>query len=252
MEQFDKWQEFWDTFLVDRYGKKQAQTEDDLYLQVGQTVNRRPVEREIFHKTIEQISEDLQLSKNDILVDFCCGNGLFTYEFKDKVSQIIGVDFSPTILEAANLFKSSPNIIYCLGGVNEFMGKFRASFPGLVPNKYLMNDSLAYFTRDELREMLRHITEVSRDFIFLAKGVPSDALKWNYYDTEERKQRYYNYPLNGDYTNDGVGKWWDPNEIKELCSELHIGCVIRDQQLPLSNYRMDVIISRGADQPRQR
>ena len=244
MEQFDKWQEFWDTFLADRYGKKQAESEDDLYLQVGQTVNRRPVDKAIFIKTIEQIALDLSLSDSDVLVDFCCGNGLFTYEFKDKVKQIIGVDFSPTIIEAANKFKSAPNITYCLGSVTEFMKTFSKAFPGIAPTRYLMNDSLAYFTTAELEQMLQDICRVSEDFIFLAKGVPSDELKWNYYNTEERKQRYYNYPLNGDFTNDGIGKWWPPEEIKSICDKLKLSCVIRNQQLPLSDYRMDVIISR--------
>lgn len=88
-----------------RYGKEEVQTEDDLYLQVARTVNRKPITKEAFDKIIEQINEDLALSAEDVLVDFCCGNGLFTYELKDKVKQIIGIDFSQPIIDTANKFR---------------------------------------------------------------------------------------------------------------------------------------------------
>lgn len=244
MEQFDNWQGFWDNFLLDRYGKAQAQTEADLYCQVGRTVHRKPVPKDVFDKIIEQIIADLSFEKDDVLVDFCCGNGLFTYELKDKVSRIIGVDFAPNIIEAANKFKSARNISYCLDGVVGFMKTFREKWPGIVPNKYLMNDSLAYFTNTDLENMLSAIIEASGSFKYLIRGVPSDLLKWNYYNTEERKQAYYNYPLKGDFTNDGVGKWWVPDEIKTICDRLHLNCAIRNQQLPVSDYRMDIMISR--------
>src|SRR5436309_2313596 len=105
MEQFNNWQEFWDNFLLKRYGKEEVQTEDDLYFQVARTVNRKPVSKEVFEKITEQITEDLGLSAGDVLVDFCCGNGLFTYELKNKVKQIIGIDFLRPIINTANKFR---------------------------------------------------------------------------------------------------------------------------------------------------
>ena len=243
MEQFDNWQTFWDKFLLDRYGKEEVQTEDDLYFQVARTVNRKPVEKEVFDKIIEHIISGLSLSPNDILVDFCCGNGLFTFELKDKVKQIIGVDFSQNIIDTANKFKPAANITYCLGSVTEYMKTFSESWPGVKPSKYLMNDSLAYFTPPDLETMLRSIVKASAEFRFLIRGVPNDQLKWNYYNTEERKQVYYANIAKGDLTNDGLGSWWAPEEITAICKGLNLKCIIQNQQLPVSDYRMDVIIS---------
>ncbi len=243
MEQFDNWQEFWDTFLLKRYGKEEVQNEDDLFLQVARTVNRKPVTKEVFDLIISQINTDLTLTTNDVLVDFCCGNGLFTYELREKVKQIIGVDFSQNIIDTANKYKTNDNITYCLGSVVDYMTTFKTTWPGTHPNKYLMNDSLAYFTNNDLDNILKGIQTVSDQFTFLTRGVPNEDLKWHYYNTPERKQFYYDLQAKGDLTNDGLGSWWKPGDIHAICDDLKLNCVIRNQELPLSDYRMDIIIS---------
>ena len=243
MEQFDKWHGYWDNYLQNKYGKGEVSSEDDLYLQVARTVQKKPIPKEVFSEIITNITSDLHLSANDILVDFCCGNGLFTYELKDNVQQIIGVDFSQNIIDTANKYRAAANISYHVGSAIDWLKDIKDKIPGVVPNKYLMNDSLAYFSPADLKEMLIHIIATSPHFVFLLRGVPNDRLKWNYYNTEERKAVYLANIAKGDHTNDGLGSWWVPGDISAICSALGLKCVIRDQQLPLSDYRMDVMIS---------
>ena len=85
-----------------------------------------------------------------------------------------------------------------------------------------MNDSLAYFSTGDLELMLTNILRLSRNFTFLSRGVPNDVLKWNYYNTEERKQVYLTNLANGNTTNDGLGKWWHPDEIKDRLRKVRI------------------------------
>jgi hypothetical protein len=237
MEQFNDWHSSWEEFLLSHHGKAEVQTEDDLYLQVGKTANRKPVSKEIFNKIANQNIDDLSLSPNDILVDFCCGNGLFTYE------QIIGIDFSQKIIDTANKYKQAPNISYCLGNVVDYMKAFKTSWPGVVPDKYLMIDSLAYFAPVDLQSLLAAIVAVSGRFKFLVRGIPNDLLKWNYYNTEARKQFYYANCAKGDFITDGIGRWWIPDEIMMICGQLKLNCIIRTEELPISDFRMNVIIS---------
>lgn len=243
MAQFDQWQEFWDKYLLDRYGKEVVSSEDDLYFQVARTVNKRPIEKAIFDGIVAQIINDLDLTGSDVLVDFCCGNGLFTYELRDHAAKIIGVDFSQNIIDTANKFKSAPNITYCLGSVVTYLKDFKEKWPQVTPAKYLMNDSLAYFTPKDLEAMLVQIKDNSRDFKFLLRGAPNDELKWNYYNTEERKAVYLANIAKGDLTNDGLGNWWLKDDILRVCNKLNLACEIRNQQLPVSDYRMDIIIT---------
>jgi methyltransferase family protein len=240
----NNWKGFWDKYLLTRYGKEEVQSEDDLYLQVARTVNRKPIDKQAFNEIIELITNDLTLLQEDILVDFCCGNGLFTYELKGKVKEIIGVDFSQSIIDTANKYKSAHNITYCMGSTVEFLKDFNNKWPGLSPTKYLMNDALAYFTPVDLENMLSSIVMLSPEFKFLIRGVPNDLLKWNYYNTDQRKQVYFDNLAKGDTTNDGLGSWWVPDDIAAICSNLKLSCFIQNQLLPISDYRMDILIAK--------
>ncbi len=238
MEHFIGWENFWK-----EWRNKDIETENDLYFQVGKTVHNKPIEKEIFDRINEGIVHTLDLSEEDILVELCCGNGLCTYEFRDKVKQIMAVDFAPHLIEAAVKFKSATNISYTLGSVTEFLASLESK--GVHPAKYLMNDSLAYFKPEDLKEILTLISGVARGaFKFLIRGVPNDLLKWNFYNTDERKQRYHEYVAKGDITNDGLGRWWSPAEIEQICHTLGLDVVIRNQEPPVSNYRMDILISK--------
>jgi len=244
MEQYDKWQEYWDNYLLNKHGKAEVTSEDDLFFQVARTVQKKPVEKIVFDMLVKEIITQLGLKTTDVLIDFCCGNGLFTYELRNDAQQIIGVDFSAQIIEAAKRFKSAPNITYCLGGIIDFLKRFKTDFPGLAPDKYLMNDALAYFNTADLELMLRHIAELSpAGFDFALRGVPDDELKWTFYNTEERKQRYLDNVKKGDLTNDGLGRWWSKDEVNEVCSKLNLKCEIMNLTLPGSEYRMDIVIS---------
>jgi hypothetical protein len=237
MANFYDWENFWKGWR-----NTKVENEEDLYFQVGKTINKKPVEKEIFDLINNHIMDVLSLGSNDTLVELCCGNGLCTYEFKDWVQQIVAIDFAPHLIEAANKFKSAPNITYKLGDVFTFLNTFNDHWD-VHPSKFLMNDSLAYFTPENLADMLKSIIRISGGkFAFLIRGVPNDELKWNFYNTEERKQRYLDNKAKGDETNDGLGRWWSPTELRELCRSLNINCMISNQVPPISDYRMDILI----------
>ena len=244
MEHFDKWQVYWDNYLLNKYGKQEVVSDADLYFQVARTIYKKPIEKPVFERILDEITQGLAWKSMDILVDFCCGNGLFTYELKDKVSRIIGVDFSSHIINTANQFKKADNITYCLNDGIEFLRNFNTTFPGVRPNKYINNDSLAYFSVEQLEEILKLVVAISGDnFHFLLRGVPNADLMWNYYNTDERKQKYLTDKANGDFSNDGLGKWWTREEVENACAKNGVNCMIHDQDAELSNYRMDILVT---------
>ena len=242
MEHTKGWEDFWKEWRTDK-----AETEEDLYIQVGKTNNKKPIRKEIFDLVNQHIAAILSLQPDDVFVELCCGNGLCTYEFRNMVQQIIAVDFAPHLIEAAKEFKQAPNITYCLGSVFDFLEEFKDNWPGVTPTKFLMNDSLAYFTPAGLKTILEHLADISgNNFTFLIRGVPNDLLKWNFYSTEEWKARYYENQKKPDNTNDGLGRWWTPQEIEEVCSSLGLEHAIQDQPAAISNFRMDIIIGSAA------
>lgn len=239
MENINSWQDFWQ-----EWRNKEAESEDDLFFQVGLTINKKPIDKQAFDLINRSIIDDLRLRSGDILVEFCCGNGLTTFELKDKVKQIIATDFSAHLIRAAQKFKSAPNITYNLGSVFEFLADFKNKWT-IHPNKYLMNNSLGYFSPEELRQILSGICDISDGpFLFLLRGIPNDLQKWNYYNTEERRKKYEEWTAAGNFTNDGMGRWWSPEEIGEICSSFGLQYDLCNKEILMSDYRMDVIISR--------
>jgi SAM-dependent methyltransferase len=238
MEQFTNWEKFWQ-----EWHRKEVESEADLYYQVAKTINKEPIRKEIFDLINKNICEILTLNKNENLVEFCCGNGLCTFEFSKVAGQVVAVDYSQHLIETARKHKSAPNIIYRLANICDFLDSFKSEF-GFQPRRYLMNDALAYFETADLERILKSIISISSpDFRFLIRGVPNDELKWNFYNTEERKQKYLDGVANGDFTNAGMGRWWKPGEIEAVCSALQLKCTISNQVPPISDYRMDILIS---------
>ena len=58
------WKSFWSS-----YRKREVRNEEDLYLEVGKTVNQRPISSEAFQLTIDNIIEALNLSRDDRLLE---------------------------------------------------------------------------------------------------------------------------------------------------------------------------------------
>lgn len=241
MEQFNNWEDFWK-----KWHNVAVQTEADLYYQVAKTINKEPIKKEIFDLINRNIAEILGLDENETLAELCCGNGLCTYEFSKIARQVIAVDYSPHLIETARKHKYAPNITYHHANVLDFLQELKKN-KSIRPSKYLMNDSLAYFEPADLEKILASIIEISGGaFVFLIRGVPNDEIKWNYYNTPERKQFYDDLQAKGDFTNAGMGKWWKPAEIAEVCARLKLNFKIQNQVPPISNYRMDVLITGAA------
>lgn len=238
------WQSFWGN-----YRNEDAQTEDELFVQVGKTISRQPIPRDMFSSMVERIIDRLQLDATDHLLDMCCGNGLISFELARIAGHVTAIDFAEHMIKAAKKFKSLPNIAYYVGDVSSPVADMadRAIMGGgSIPGKYLMNDALAYFDPKALGTIVENIC-IAKDgqpFRFLLTGIPNIALKWNFYDTPERRLRHSESLRIGDDTNDGLGRWWDATEIESICTKLGLNFSIENQPDTISNYRMDTLIWR--------
>jgi SAM-dependent methyltransferase len=234
--------DFWKTYWTG-YGSSEATSEEDLFKQVAHTVSKQPIPNELVVRMLEQIVTRLQLSRADHLLDFCCGNGLFSYELAAHVAQVTGIDFVSRNIRTAQLRKSRENTTYIVG--DAIAPLLRLVGIGCFPNKFLMHYSLAYFAPTQFAVMLRNILEHlgSRKFHFLVTGIPNAALKWNFYNTPERRARHVENEKQAGGTNDGLGRWWQADEIQQICRHHGLTVLIENQPLELSNYRMNALIS---------
>ena len=234
------WKGFWSS-----YRKKEVTSEEDLYVEVGRTVNGEPVSEVAFQLSIDLIVRGLDLSKRDLLLELCCGNGLVTRRLAPVVDQIRAVDFSEHLIANARKFSAAANVSYFCGDAVAHLEDLALS-KAYVPTKILLGDCLCYFDEEALRGMLRAVRRLTADhFVFMASGIPCEELKWNFYNTPERVRRFEENQLLADDTNDGIGRWWRREELEEIGRELGVSMVISEQPSVLSSFRIDAMFASG-------
>lgn len=210
--------------------------------QVGHTVLGRPIAPAQFDALVAQIEHLLDLNADDVLLDLCCGNGVFTHRLARSCKTVVGVDFSEPLLQIADEAHSASNIDYRKLNVLEMR---RLKLSGAEPfTKVLMYAALQHFTTRDLRVMLRDMLELGHsDPIILLGFVPDRAKKWRFYDTPQRRLSHLFSRTTG---RDRFGSWWRKEHVREICQELGLKCAFHDlpETLHAATYRFDVTITR--------
>jgi hypothetical protein len=228
------WKDFWDN-----YRNIDGEVIPNRYSQVGKTVNKQPISKEVFNAMINDIALNLDLQEDDELMELCCGNGLLTEPLSRCVNKIFAFDFTEKLINVAKECNQFDNIVYEVGDAKDDLTSIFSR--NITQSKFLMNDSLGYFT---IEELTRIINQVRKDnFLFYLTGVPSDALKWNFYNNEERKKAYLEEEMNGNAIFDGIGRWWKSDELLEIASLLGLKISIFRQPLKISSFRINVLFS---------
>jgi SAM-dependent methyltransferase len=229
------WHTFWS-----QYRNIDYQSESDLFVQVGKTIHGAPISNSVFIQMIEDIVTQLELSPQDTLVDMCCGNGLLTLPISEFVRYIYAFDFTEHLIATAKQHRSNTKIHYAVADANRpFINELRITN---APQKYLMNDSLGYFNTTQLSSIIKHIQDTNHNFKLYVTGVPDDALKFNFYNTDERKRNYYAAVASGEASFQGIGKWWPMHEIVDIADTLNVKIRTQPQPNCISNYRSNVLI----------
>ena len=231
----EQWKKFWEN-----YAGNAATNEDDLYVQVGKTVNRAPVTRQVLDNFVNDIINTLELNDSDILLEMCCGNGLITLPLSKIVKHIYAFDFTETLINDALKYKAADNIEYVKGDAKkDFTKIFKEELPPI--QKFLINDSTAYFLPEDIELIIEKILTISKDFKFYLTNIPNDENKWNFYNTPERKANYEKAVQSGDIFLSGMGRWWTKPEFIKIAEKFNLKIKIIDQSNEYS-YRMSILL----------
>ncbi len=230
------WQEFWSGFR-----KGEVKSERDLFVEVGKTVAKEPISKAAFDLSIDLVRRDLELNSSDRMLELCCGNGLMTLCLAPLVREIRAVDFSQRLIDNARKFRYAANVQYVCAEAAGYISDL-ATNKTFVPSKILLGDALGYFEPDVLASILASASNLTaHKFIFAATGIPCDDLKWNFYNTPERVQRYEENQRLASNSNDGIGRWWRREELERLARDQSLALAIKDQPRELSKFRVDAI-----------
>lgn len=209
------WKKFWQSYRVNN-----IKTQEDLLYQVGKTVKGKVISKEQMELDVLEISKNLRLCKNDILLDLCCGNGVISFQLSKYVEKVIGLDFSKIYISNAKKHSNNFNIEYFdINILNQF--ELNEKLKKYNITKVLMNDCLAYFNPNTFNQILSTLSSYNVEIV--CSSVLDNKRKWNFYNTFKRK---FNYFLDVLIFNNksGIGFWWEKSQIKKIAKKNDFFC----------------------------
>jgi SAM-dependent methyltransferase len=229
----EKWRKFFQTYRI-----IETKDDEDLLFQVGTTVGGKPISKFQHEAIIKDILNGLNIKNDDVILDLCCGNGIITFDISQIAGKVIGIDGSDSYINNAIKLKNRNNISYCCDDIKNFRKYTNAE----KINKVLFYASLAYFSKDELKELLFQLKSVNIEKIFIG-SILDKTRKFKYFNTLRRRFHYlYNYLiLKNDF---GLGNWWSQKEINEIATGQGYKIQIYKQNpiLHTAHYRFDALL----------
>jgi len=215
--------------------------ETEFLKQVGKTVSGQPITSAQLEAQISDIHKALNLSKDDFVLDMCCGNGVITTEISRMCQSVIGIDFSEPLIKIAEKYNNPENVTYFCMSVLDQSVKRLANEPF---TKIYMYEALQHFSEDVFPKILELITEIStsNSVIFLG-GIPDMDRLWDFYDTEERRE---DYRIRKGKNQEAIGTWWKQKDIADVCFQNGFECEVlsQNQLLHSAHYRFDIRLTR--------
>ena len=206
---------------------------DDPQVRIGRTKSGDVID-DLWMRTLEYISNEMDINKDDNLLDVCAGSGCISIPFSSRVKSVKAIDISEKLM----IPYIGGNISHQVGDINniEIENKF---------SKVIIYFALQYFTLSETVRLFKKIFDCLEDGgIFYCGDIPNESKKFDFYDTPERKDVYFN-TLYNDKTI--LGYWFTKEFLEELGKYTGFKYVeVKNQPDYLFNseYRFDIILKK--------
>lgn len=222
------------------YYQNHPQTCDpkDYWGQVKRTVGGKPVDDEQIGMIVSAIAGGLDLVKQDILLDLCCGNGALTDLIFGQCQGGVGVDFSEYLIKIAQQdFQHLPHRSYELASVIDYL--HQEENPERF-TKALCYGGFMFFdeetSRDCLLQVRRRFPNIKRFFL---GNLPDKDRMESFFRGEAYQPGIENDPASP------IGIWRTEQELAVIAREC--GWQIRFHRMPeafyAANYRYDAVLT---------
>jgi len=232
----DYWKNFWQNYRIIPINNK-----NDLLYQVGKTVHKKVIHEDQFQILTQEILDNLDVNKDDNVLDLCCGNGVITYELSKYANYVYGIDFSQPLIKNARKYKSNHNISYLCHDARQ-LDQISTFLANKGVTKILLYDAIGYLTTHEFVQLLLDVKKIAKPgFVMFIGGVFDKTAIWQFFNTPARKINYFiNIKILG--KTKAIGKWWPRNKIKTICEHNHFHVEIQDQneKLYTAYYRFNM------------
>ena len=227
-----------DEYWKHLYDSLSKSPDTSLLEQVGKTLNGAPLPEEQLTLIVDSAVEALNLSKQDLFVDLCCGNGIITERIAPLVRRAWGIDQSAGLIAAAQRHSNAENVEYI---VAEAIHVDPHLFSGL--RKYLINESIQHFTTEYLDNVLHAMSRLESGSMIYLSGIPDLEKIKLYYDTPAKIAFYESREREG---KPHSGKWWLRSDIEQIARNRGFRTRIVPQKYEMVThyYRFDILLDK--------
>lgn len=183
---------------------------DDFWGQVRRTLHGKPVPDEQISMIFAMIRQGLCLQPSDALLDIACGNGRLGSEFFGEITEYLGVDLSPCLIEVGKKnFERQPTHTFILQDIKSYCEQ--ESHPARF-TKALCYGAFAYLAEPDARQTLSLLRNrfVGLKALFIGNIPDKDHAHAFFQDREP-------LPLE-DHTT-AIGRWRTRAELTELAAD---------------------------------
>lgn len=224
----EHWSRFWSEYQTDVANK-------DEQSQVLRTRNKQPIDKQKWEITHSIVMQQMKLRPDDVLLDLCCGNGLFSASFSNHVSQIEAVDIS-SVLTKRLMERNLINVNVSTCDIRDI--KFsKQSF-----SKVLWYAGIQYLDESDIVTIIRRIHSwMKPGGILMIGDIPDRGKLWDYFNDDNRRSAYFDGLANRKPI---IGTWLDTSWIEKLCLDsgfVSASAVPQYEELIYADFRYDLV-----------
>jgi 2-polyprenyl-3-methyl-5-hydroxy-6-metoxy-1,4-benzoquinol methylase len=228
------WKIYWD-----RQGKQ-----NNALKQVARTGYNEERMQRLMVEQAQYVADKLQLTQQSVVLDTCCGNGVFTQLISKHCKQVVGIDLSTVLIEKAQLTNNAHTRFYTVDILNlqqwDLYHSFEQSFDAIS-----LCFSFQYF------ETVAKGLQVIENLLPLLKPGQSILLT----DVPDRARFFWHYnnlskllglAVQMAKNKNEMGKFWGEEELRLICKTLGVSGqkLIQPTHFPYAHYRMDYLITK--------
>jgi len=198
------WKKYWNSIV--KGADKQSQ--------VGRTVNKTPVSNDIFEKTVDWTVQKMQINRKSVILDLCCGNGIWTIYFAKQVKHVTAIDFSKSLLHVLKMELAKQNITNVEVKLEDVSILNDKDYKSITHIFWYF--AIQHFSEKEivvLFENAYRILKNKKEGVFYIGDIPDKEKLWNFAYTKEYAKMYFESLKND---SPAIGTWLMKKDLLKL------------------------------------
>lgn len=222
------WKNFWDRHVI-------RIPENKPFHQVARTLHQQAPSEDQFANILKYNIRKLALQADHEVLDFCCGNGLFSIEIARYCKQVVGIDFCEKLvatLNGLNIKNISVHLCHAM----------EAKFAQATFDRIFFSAALQHFSPAETIQLFLNFKDwLKPGGILFVTDILEAKNIWQFYDSKERQKTYFDNLKRGELL---LGTWFDKEWLENLgyhCGFKKSEALKQPEGFWYAHYRFDLI-----------